>query len=120
MAIADLFNKKPVPGSPEKITGDRFDAEVLSASGTVVVDLWASWCGPCQVLGGLLEEVGPQLAGRVRIVKVNVEESPEIAARFGIRSIPTLLAFKDGRVVDRQVGLLPLNPLKQWLERHAG
>ncbi len=95
--------------------------DVLDRSRTVpvLVDFWAEWCGPCRTLGPVLERIAAQAAGRFELVQVDTDASPEIAARYGIRSIPTMLAFKGGKMVDRQVGLLPMNPLKQWLERHA-
>ena len=119
MALSELFKRKVVPGRPEKINDDLFQAEVLESPVPVVVDFWATWCAPCQVMGGLLEEIGPEFAGRVRIVKLNVEESPQTAARFGISSIPTLIVFKKGKAVEKKVGLIPMQPLRQMLERHA-
>jgi thioredoxin 1 len=119
MSLADLFKKKETPGKPAKVDDASFEQEVLAAPGPVLVDFWASWCAPCQVLGGLLAEVGPDYAGRIRILKLNVEESPQTAARYGVQSIPTMIAFKNGKLVEKKVGLLPLQPLKQWLDRLA-
>ena len=88
-------------------------------SSPVLVDFWAPWCAPCRLVGGLLEEIGPDYHGRLRIVKLNVDESPQTAGRFGISSIPTMILFKDGKAVDHIVGAMPMQPLRQWLDRHA-
>jgi thioredoxin len=119
MSVSDLFKKNPVAGKPEKVTDQTFEAEVLSAPGPVLVDFWAPWCGPCRLLGGLIEEIAPEYAGRIRILKLNVDDSPQTAARYGVSSIPTMIFFKDGQIVDRLVGALPLNPLRQKIESHA-
>jgi len=113
-----LFEKKTTAGKPEHVDDAGFATEVLGSSIPVLVDFWAPWCAPCRLVGGLLEEIGPQYAGRMRIVKVNVDECGQIAARYGITSIPTMILFKNGKPVDQIVGALPLNPLKAWFERH--
>ena len=118
MAIADLFKRKPVAGAPQPVDATNFETEVLQSAGPVLVDFWAPWCMPCRLVGGLLEELGPQYAGRMPILKLNVDDSPELAARFGVSSIPTMIIFRGGKEVDRVVGALPLNPLKQRIERH--
>jgi len=120
MSISDLFRKKPVLGSPEHVSDQTFEAEVLRSPVPVMVDFWAPWCAPCRLVGGLLEEVGPQYAGRFRILKLNVDENPVTAARYGVQSIPTMIIFKNGKQVDRVVGALPLNPLRQKIEMHLG
>jgi thioredoxin 1 len=118
MELRKLFEKKPTPGKPEHADDSTFPTEVLGSTVPVLVDFWAPWCAPCRLVGGLLEEIGPQYAGRMRIVKVNVDESPRIASQLGIQSIPTMILFKNGRAVDQVTGALPLNPLKAWFERH--
>ena len=83
----------------------------------VLVDLWAPWCGPCQAVSPLVEQLAADLAGRVKVVKVNVDEAPAISARYGVRSIPTLLLLRDGRAASRQVGALPAPALRRWVEQ---
>jgi thioredoxin 1 len=87
-----------------EVNDDNFKAEVLEAKEPVLVDFWASWCGPCQAMGPILEEAALELKG-VKVVKVNVDENPQSSSSYGIMSIPTLLVFKDGEVVDQMVGL---------------
>jgi thioredoxin 1 len=118
MGFADRFKKKTTPGKPERVDDQTFESEVLAAEGPVLVDFWATWCAPCRVVGGLLEEIGPDYAGRMRLLKLNVEESPATAQRYNVSSIPTMIIFKKGKPVDRIVGALPLNPLRQRIERH--
>ncbi len=83
----------------------------------VVVDLWAPWCGPCRMVAPALEQVATELAGRVKLVKVNVDEAPATAARYGARSIPTMLVLRDGELTARQVGAAPAPALRAWVER---
>jgi len=109
----------PIPvgdntGRPVDITDRVFSSEVLSAPGPVVMDCWAPWCGPCRTVGPVLEQLASEYAGRVKVVKLNVDENPETASRYGIRSIPTLLFFKNGEMVDTLVGAVP----KAEIERH--
>ncbi len=120
MNMKKLFEKKEAPGKPEHAEDRSFAEQVLNAGDSVLVDFWAPWCGPCKLVGGLLEELGPEYAGRLRIVKVNVDESPETAARFGIASIPTMILFKGGKPIEQRVGAVPLNPMREWLDRHVG
>lgn len=110
-----LFSKEPKPGKPQPTSDELFDQDVLQAELPVVVDFWASWCSPCQVMGGLLNEIGPDYNGKISIFKLNVEENPRTAARYQVSSIPTIIFFKNGRVVNRIVGLHPLNPLREKL-----
>ena len=99
---------------PVDITDNTFDSEVLSAAGPVLVDCWAPWCGPCRTVGPVLEQLAREYAGRVKIAKLNVDENPRIASRYSIRSIPTMLLFNRGEMVNSMVGALP----KQEIERH--
>ncbi len=99
----------------DKVTDATFDQDVLKASEPVVVDFWAEWCGPCKMIAPALEEISKALNGKVKIVKLNVDENPGTAAKFGIMSIPTLMLFKNGELASRQVGAAPKQKLEQWI-----
>jgi len=98
-----------------KTSDAGFEADVLKSAEPVVVDFWAEWCGPCRMIAPALEEISGQLGDKVKIVKLNVDENPTIAAKYGIMSIPTLLLFKNGEIADRQVGAAPKQKLQQWI-----
>ena len=98
-----------------KVSDADFEAEVLKATGPVVVDFWAEWCGPCRMIAPALEEISHSLNGKVKIVKLNVDENPGVASKYGIMSIPTLMLFKDGQLASRQVGAAPKQKLEQWI-----
>jgi thioredoxin 1 len=102
--------------SATHVTTDQFDAEVLQSSVPVLVDFWAVWCGPCRAIAPHVDAIAQEYAGRAKVVKVNVDEEPEIALRYGIQSIPTLLFFKDGKVQDMIVGVVPKQTIVQKLE----
>ena len=102
-----------------KVTDSSFDADVLKSSEPVVVDFWAEWCGPCRMIGPALEEISNEMAGKVKVAKVNIDENPGIAAQLGIRSIPTLFIFKNGQKVDQKVGAAPKGDLTRWIEKNA-
>ncbi|MCK4403502.1 MAG: thioredoxin fold domain-containing protein [candidate division Zixibacteria bacterium] len=117
--LKNLFFKPPKPGKPLPITNESFQKEVLESEVPVVVDFWSPRCPPCQVMGGLLDEIGPDYAGRVKILKLNVEQNPETAMQYRVQGVPTVIFFRKGRPVDRIVGLLPLNPLRAKLDALA-
>ncbi len=98
-----------------KIDKSNFQDGVLNAAEPVVVDFWAEWCGPCKMIAPALEEISAELGGKVKIAKVNIDENPEIAAQYGIRSIPTLMMFKGGEVADMKVGAVPKSALSSWI-----
>ncbi|HEY3904505.1 MAG TPA: thioredoxin [Streptosporangiaceae bacterium] len=98
-------------------TDDTFAEVAEKASVPVVVDLWAPWCGPCRMVSPALADVAGQLAGRVKLVKVNVDSSPRLQRRFGVQAIPTLLILRDGEIVARQTGAAPAADLRAWVEQ---
>ena len=98
----------------QQITDGQFESTI--AQGVTLVDFWAPWCGPCKMIAPLLDELAGELQGQARIVKINVDENPEVAGRFGIMSIPTLLLFKDGQKIDQKVGGAPKPTIKAFIE----
>jgi thioredoxin 1 len=99
----------------EKISDAEFDKEVLKSDKPVVVDFWAEWCGPCRMIAPALEEISGSLAGKVKIVKLNVDENPATATKYGIMSIPTLMLFKNGKLASRHDGAAPKQKLERWI-----
>jgi len=89
------------------ITSKNFDSEVLKSTLPVLVDFWAEWCGPCRMIGPVVEEIAGELDGKLKVAKVNVDEAQELAAKYNVMSIPTLMIFKDGKVVSQMVGAMP-------------
>jgi thioredoxin 1 len=102
-----------------KVDVSNFQSEVLDSSEPVVVDFWAEWCGPCKMIAPSLEEIAVEMAGKVKVAKLNIDENPELAAQFGVRSIPTLAIFKAGEVADIKVGAAPKSALSSWISNAA-
>jgi thioredoxin 1 len=102
-----------------KTSDASFEADVLKSAEPVVVDFWAEWCGPCRMIAPALDEISGQVGDKVKIVKLNVDENPNTAAKYGIMSIPTLLMFKNGEISSRQVGAAPKQKLHQWISGAA-
>ena len=98
-----------------KVSDATFESEVLKSAEPVVVDFWAEWCGPCRMIAPALEEISGAMNGKVKIVKLNVDENPGIATKYGVMSIPTLMIFKGGQLASRQVGAAPKQKLEQWI-----
>ena len=109
----------PVDSKPVTVTDATFAAEVEHSPLPVLLDMWAPWCGPCRLVAPVIEEIAGEMAGRVRVAKLNVDENPQTAARFGVQSIPTLLVLKGGRELDRIIGVQPKAAIVQRLERAA-
>ncbi|MEP2945226.1 MAG: thioredoxin [Lentilitoribacter sp.] len=97
------------------VTNENFQAEVIESTTPVVVDFWAEWCGPCKMIAPSLEEISNEMGDKVKIAKLNIDENPDLAAQFGVRSIPTLAMFKGGEVSDIKVGALPKTGLSSWI-----
>ncbi len=99
------------------VTDATFEHDVLNAGTPVLVDFWAEWCGPCRQIAPSLEELSEEFAGKVQIVKVNIDENPETPTKFGVRGIPTLILFKGGEVAATQVGAAPKSALRAWISK---
>jgi len=102
--------------TPTAVKDADFERDVLKASGPVLVDFWAEWCGPCKMIAPTLEELAKDMAGKVAVAKVNIDDNPETPRRYGVRGIPTLMLFKNGQVAGTKIGALPKNALYQWVQ----
>ena len=101
------------------VTDASFDQDVLKSSVPVLVDFWAEWCGPCRMIAPILEQIAAEADGKFKVVKLNVDENPELAAQYGVQGIPALFAFQKGQVAARQSGVADVNTLKSWVDRLA-
>ncbi len=101
-----------------QVTDENFKKEVLESGVPVLVDFWAPWCGPCRMVAPVVDEIAQQYEGKVKVVKLNTDENPSVASQYGIRSIPTLMLFKDGQRVDMVVGAVPKSTLATTVEKH--
>ena len=99
-----------------KVSDANFESEVLQATGPVVVDFWAEWCGPCRMIAPALEEISAELGDKITVAKLNIDENPDTPGRYGVRGIPTMLLFKGGQPVAQKVGAAPRSQIQQWLE----
>jgi len=99
------------------VSDKSFAAEVLNADLPVLVDFWATWCGPCRSIGPIVEELAKEFTGRVKVTKLNVDENPTTPSQYGVRGIPTLILFKDGKILDQIVGAVPKTRLKAMIEK---
>jgi len=97
------------------VTDDTFERDVLKAEGPVLVEFWAEWCGPCKQIAPALDQISNELAGKVTVAKVNIEDSPATPSRYGVRGIPTMMLFKDGHMASMKVGAMPKQKILEWL-----
>jgi len=109
------LNQRETHMATAKVTDATFEADVLQSAEPVVVDFWAEWCGPCKMIGPSLEEISTEMAGKVKILKMNVDENQAVPAKLGIRGIPALLLFKGGKLAAQKVGAAPKSALVSWI-----
>jgi thioredoxin 1 len=111
--VASKHVKEEPMSQAVAVTDTSFQSDVLDGAGPVVVDFWAEWCGPCKLIGPVLDELAGEYSGRVKVTKLNIDENPSTSVKYGVRSIPTLLFFKGGEVIDRLIGVVPKTELKK-------
>ncbi len=100
----------------EHVTDSEFEERVLNSTSPVLVDFYAEWCGPCKAIAPILEEISEEKSDQLKIVKINIEESPEVPTKYGVRGVPTLMIFKDGQVIDTRVGGMSKTDMTNWIE----
>lgn len=105
--------------SSVNVSDANFENEVLKADGPVMVDFWAEWCGPCKALSPIVDEVANEVAGKMKVVKVNIDDNPNAPTKYGVRGIPTLMVFKDGALLDTKVGGMSKTQMNEWLASFA-
>ena len=103
-----------------RVDDNNFEAEVINSQIPVLVDFWAEWCMPCLMVAPALEEIAREYEGRLKVCKLNVDEAPQVSARFGIMSIPTMMIFKDGKAVDKTKGAMPKEEIENFIRPHIG
>ena len=99
----------------KQIKDNEFESEVINSKLPVLIDFWAEWCGPCRMLSPILDQLSEEMDGKVKIVKMNIDENPETPSKFGVRGIPTMLLFKEGKQIATKVGVHPKNALQEWI-----
>ena len=102
--------------STQIITDSSFDEEIKNSKLPILVDFWAEWCGPCKIIGSILEEIALEQESKIKILKLNIDDNPETPQKFGVRGIPTLMIFKEGKLIDSKIGSLPKTALEAWIQ----
>lgn len=110
-----LWKARDMSENTKPVTDESFPQDVLKAEGPVLVDFWAEWCGPCRAIAPALEEIGAEFKGKLTVAKVNIDENPMTPNQYGVRGIPTLILFKDGKPVSTKVGAAPKSVLRDWV-----